>query len=262
MNDSIVSSIILSLEFWNDFKKNPSKYLGFCNEVEYIHISAFVNAYLAAIEDISNYPFYFRMRYWFLAKHDWKMDCVWSFHLYHFHYKRDEKKSIRKIFREMILFLEAEIKSLENDTLHKKTSLVKEVNFTINSNVNVSIAYEGQPSKREIFSLLLLWMVRFQTSPRAFAGMPSDDRNKYCGVFAYLTGMLYGLSHFSGEDYSEKFRQKLFARNQYSVGFTEKDTWQQFILEVLANNNQEIAINLAFQNIVLFIGSEMENTYK
>lgn len=229
-----------SLIFWKNFKKFPDRYITIGDTVSYFQISAFIRAYIGSMDIMTSEPFYFKFKCWFVIKHQWPLNHSWDAFLYHFYYKKDELKSLKKILREIVLFITTEI-SIEAHPFNGILGVEKENQESL------------QLPIRQKFDIILLDLSRFQLRPFAFMIHPPSPELNYQSILSYLVGTLYGMSHFSERDYTEKFRKWLFDKyNQMS-----ELSWERYIYEILAERDPDKTISIATEEIILFIKNEI-----
>lgn len=227
-------------QFWTKIKRHPETFFNWDNSVSYHQIASFIIGYFTGLEYITNIPYHCKFRYWFLVKYKWHPNVWWDC-MIEDHCKKNEAKSIRMVLREIEWFFLA-----EKTMVHQFTDTQFDMTILCSHEIL-------QQTTKKRYEQLTLKLPRFIIGPFAFTTGKFDQEKAYMSIFGYQFGLLYGMSHFSGVDYVEKFQHWLFVK--HSV--TDVIPWPRLFTERLSPEDKYQAATMASEEIFCFFKEEV-----
>lgn len=241
-------------EFWEEIKKNPKRFFHWEDEVTYHQIASFAVAYLDGLEYVSGIPYFEKMQYWYRAKYNIPMSLAW-WSMIEEKCNYDMVKSIKMILREMVLLMRTEhqINSKFLGTIMHLGSLCSQANL--------------HKSAQKRYDKLIYTLSWLDKDPRIFTTYTiqyEDNKIKYGrdniqdihkNIFGYISGLLYGMSHFSVCDYLEQYEEWVFTK--YSIERTIP--WQNIYTHILFPEDKTHAARIAISDMLLFFKEEVKS---
>ena len=241
-------------EFWEEIKKNPKRFFHWDDEITYHQVASFAVAYLNGLEYVSGIPYFEKMQYWFYAKFNMMREFAWCDRIEK-KCNYDMVKSIKMILREMVLLMRTEhqINSKFLGTIMHLGSLCSQANL--------------HKSAQKRYDKLIYTLSWLDKDPRIFTTYTiqyEDNKIKYGrdniqdihkNIFGYISGLLYGMSHFSVCDYLEQYEEWVFSK--YSIERTIP--WQNIYTHILFPEDKTHAARIAISDMLLFFKEEVKS---
>lgn len=240
-------------EFWEKIKRNPKRFFHSDDELTYYQIANFAVAYLKGLEYVSGILYNSKMDYWFDAKFNMLSDFAW-WTWAKMKCKYDMVKSTKLILREMVLFMKAE----------------NRLNWSVPESVmslNALCSEENlQKTAQKRYDQLIHTLSWIDKNPRTFilyafkAGEPKLSLDNipdiHENIFFYISGLLYGMSHFSVCNYLEQYEEWVFTK--YSIE-DRTMSWQKIYTDILYHSDKRHAARMAVKDLLLFFTEEVKS---